>query len=264
MMDIQRIVSLAPSNTEIIFALGEGNKLVGVTEFCSYPQEARLIERIGGFSTPDIDKIIVLSPDLVLAADFHTPVISQLESRGVNMRIVQAKTILDVPKAILFIGTLIDREKEASELAQNVQAQIEAIEEKTKHLMSDEKPGVCYICSHDPLRIARCMCCVNKTIELAGGINIGTEIQGDAINIETIVSKNPDIIIVSSGHGETVDLLNYVKNKPVFHKTSAYKSNRVYRVRADLFTRFGPRAVEGLKEIARFVHPEIFGEAKIK
>lgn len=261
-MKIRRIISLAPSNTEILFALGEGRGLVGVTEFCNYPPETESIDKIGGFSMPDIEKIVSLSPDLVLATDFHLEksIISQLKNKGVSTYIVKAKTILDIPDAIISIGSLIGKEQESHKLAQDIQAQIGEIRDKTKDLKPEEKSKVCYICSHDPLRIAREACCVNITIELAGGINIGKEIeQTDLLNI---ITKDPDVIIVSSGHGETVDLLNYVKNEPILHKTSAYKSNRVYRARADLFARFGPRAVEGLREIAKLIHPEIFGGDK--
>lgn len=247
-----RIISLAPSNTEIVFALGKGNNLIGVTESCNYPQEAESIEKIGGFSTPNIEKINSLSPDLVLATEYHLkmPDVSQVK----NISIIKAGTILDVPSAILYVGNLIGRESEAYKLAHDIKTQIEAIKDK----IPEKRPKVCYLCSHDPLRIAREACCVSKTIELAGGINIGKEIQ--RVDLLNIMDKNPDVIIVSSGHGETVDLLNYVVNEPILHKTSACKNNRVYRARADLFSRFGPRAVFGLREIAKFIHSEIFNE----
>lgn len=265
-MGINRIVSLAPSNTEVIFALGEGGKLVGVTEFCNYPPEARLIEKIGGFSTPNIEKIISLSPDLVLATNLHlkTPVVSQLKNRGINIYIIEENTLLDTSQAIMLIGGIIGREKEARQLARDIQIQINKIASQTKHLMPDERPNVCYICSNNPLRIARGPCCVNKFIEIAGGINIGAVILKDeSVSLKTIADINPDVIIVSTGHGEIVDLLGYVKNESILHKTGAYKNNRVYQAGADLFTRFGPRVIDGLGMFAKLIHPEIFSEAKI-
>lgn len=254
-MNIKRIVSLAPSNTEIIFALGEGGKLVGVTEFCNYPPEAGLVEKIGGFSTPNMEKIISLSPDLVLATEFHLKaVVPGLKKRGLAVSVVETKMILDIPEAIIFIGGLIGRKKKAYRLAQSIQDQIDTLEEQTRNIGVDERARVCYICSHNPLRIARKSCCVDKSIELAGGINIGSEIAGREVNLETIVNKNPDVILVSSGHGETVDLMDYVKNEKILHRTNAYRNNKVYKVRADLFSRFGPRAVCGVEEIFKIIH----------
>lgn len=263
-MNINRIVSLAPSNTEIVFALGEGSKLVGVTEFCDYPSVAGAIEKIGGFSTPDIDKIISLRPHLVLAADFHLKmlVISRLKDMGVNVCIVETKTLLDIPCSILFIGSILGRKNRAHQLAREIKMQIKAIKEQTAHLVPEEKPMVCYICSNNPLRIGRHRCCVELFIEIAGGVNMGAEIsQGKIIDLNTVTNKNPDVIIVGAGHGEAVDLMKYVKNELILHKTNAYKNNRVYQVSADLL-RLGPRAINGLKKFAEFIHPEIFGEAK--
>lgn len=254
-MGINRIVSLAPSNTEIVFALGEGGKLAGVTEFCDYPPEAKLIEKVGGFSTPSIEKIISLSPDLILTTEFHLKtVVPELKKRGLAVSVVETKTILDIPKAIIFIGDLIGRKKEAHRLVRSIQDQIDALEEQTKSIGAGKRPRVCYICSHNPLRIARKSCCVDKSIELAGGINIGSEIAGREVNLETIANKNPDVILVSSGHGETVDLMEYVKNEKILHRTNAYRNNKVYKVKADLFSRFGPRAICGVEEIFKIIH----------
>lgn len=257
-MKIKRIVSLAPSNTEIVFALGEGNRLVGVTEYCNYPVQADSIEKIGGFTTPDINKISALSPDLVLAINFHlkTQVISKLQNKGVDVEVVYATTLLDVPKAILQIGRFINREDKAYPLAQYVNNQIETINRKTEHLVQNERPRVCYICSNNPLRIARSMCCVNKFIEVAGGANI--ELHDESLSLASIARINPDIILVSSGHGETIDLMDYVRNEVILHRTTAYQNNKIYRTEADLITRLGPRAVDGLKKLARIIRPDLF------
>lgn len=261
-MNIKRIVSLAPSITETIFALGEGSKLVGVTEFCNYPPQAKRIDKIGGYSTLDIKKIIALSPDLVLATNFHlkTPIISQLENKRINTYIVEENSLLDVPQVIMSIGRLIDQEGRAYQLARDIEMQIKAITEQTKHLMPEERPRVCYICSGNPLRFARGPCCANGFIETAGGVNIGKEILHAQMNLNAIADKNPNVIIVTSGHGEVVDLISFVRSEAVLHKTSAWQNNRVYRVEDDLVTRFGPRVTTGIKKFAELIHPEIFGE----
>ncbi|NQT07246.1 MAG: diphthine--ammonia ligase [Candidatus Omnitrophica bacterium] len=258
----KKIVSLAPSNTEIVFALGEGDKLVGVTECCDYPKEAKRIEKIGGFATPDIDKIASVSPNLVLATDFnfHLKVIPQLKDKAIPVYAIETKTILDAPQAISFVGELIGCREKASRLAGEIQKRVEEIQKKINLL--DRKPRVCYVCSHNPLCVALKSCTVNKLIDAAGGSNIMQYIDMDNIDdlLEAIIEKNPEVIITTKGHKETVNLLSYVKNHPRFRETDAYSNNRVYQIRADLVCRPGPRAVEGLKALAKFIHPEIFGD----
>lgn len=256
-MSIQRVVSLAPSNTEIIFSLGRGDRLVGVTEFCDYPAEAKLIEKIGGFSTPDIGKIISLSPDLVLAAEFHyQKTVPELKRRGIPVYVVKAKAILDAPSAISCVGKIIGCPKKAERLASEIQKRIERI--RCRGDISKERPGVCYICSHDPLCVARRSCAVNRLIEMAGGVNIMREVPfGDAENLrEAIIRISPEIIIISKGHRETTDLFSYVMREPLFKRTRAFLNNRVYQIDSELVCRPGPRAALGLERLAEFIHPE--------
>ncbi len=263
-MNVQRIVSLAPSNTEIVFALGAGAKLVGVTGFCDYPAQARLIEQIGGFSSPDIGKIISLLPDLVLATDFHLemPVISRLKARGINTEITRAGRLTDIPEAILLVGRLLGCRDRARRLAGDIRRQIKTINTRTKHLLPEQRPRVCYICAQNPLRFARESCCAHQFIEIAGGANIGRELLKARMSFNTIVERNPDVIIVGTGHGQVVDLINFVNNQPVLQQTNACRNNRVYRVSDDLVTRGGPRAIEGLQRFAELIHPEIFAATK--
>jgi len=261
-MNIQRIVSLAPSNTEIIFALGEGSKLVGVTESCNYPPEAKLIDKIGGYLTPNIEKIKSCLPDLVLATDIDSGkgTVSKLRAKGIATYVVEAKTVLDAPKVIYFVGKLIGCQKKASQLAKKIQKKIEKIYHKTKNLKT--RPKVCYICSHDPLCIALKSCTINKLIEVAGGVNVMQDMNMDSIDnlLEGIIKKNPQVIITSKGHIETTDLLSYLNNHPGFKQSDAYLNNQVYQIHAELVCRPGPRVVQGLETLAKFIHPEIFIE----
>lgn len=247
-MSMQRIVSLAPSNTEIVFALGKGDRLVGVTEFCNYPAEAKLIEKIGGFSTPDIGKIISLSPDLVLATEFHSgEAVPELKKKGIPVYVVKAKTILDASLAISCVGKIIGCPKEAERLANEIQKKIERIRWRSN--ISEERPGVCYICSHNPLCVARRFCTVNRLIEIAGGVNVMQEVPlGDVGNLcQAIIRISPEIIITSKGHRETTDLFSYVMADPIFRRTRAWLNKRVYQIDSELLCRPGPRAAIGLE-----------------
>lgn len=114
------MISLAPSITETIFVLGYGDKLVGVTEFCNWPPDAKLIDKIGGFSPPDIKNIISLSPDLVLATDFHSRLVNYLKEKGVNTYVIEAKTISDAPQSIIQIGEALNCKDKAVKLAREL------------------------------------------------------------------------------------------------------------------------------------------------
>ncbi|MBZ9577976.1 ABC transporter substrate-binding protein [Patescibacteria group bacterium] len=261
-MNIKRIVSLAPSNTEIVFALGEGSKLVAVSGCCNYPPEVKLIDKIGGYSTPDIEKIISLSPDLVLATDIdlRKGAISKLRAKGITTYVVKTKTVLDAPSAISFVGKLIGCQRKALSLAKKIGEKIKKIHQKTKAI--SPRPRVCYICSHNPLCIALKSCTINKLIEVAGGLNIMRDIDRDNIDdlLEVVIKKNPQVIITSKGHRETMGLLSYTQNHPRFQHTDAYLNNRIYQIDAQLVCRPGPRTVKGLEILAKFIHPEIFKE----
>lgn len=258
-MNIQRIVSLAPSNTEVVFALGKGSKLAGVTECCNYPLEAKSIQRIGGFATPNMEKITSLRPDVVLATAFrfHSRIVPQLGAIGIPAYVVKSETILDTPGTISFVGKLIGCQEKAAQLAMEIQKRIEKISQKVKAI--NQKPKVCYMCSHDPLCIALKSCTIGKLIEVAGGQNLMQDINEDNIDdlLEAVIKGNPQAIITSKGHRGTADLLSYVKKKPRFKQTNAYVNNRIYQIDAELICRPGPRAIRGLETLAKFIHPEI-------
>jgi len=251
-----KVISLAPSITETIFVLGCGDKLVGVTEFCNWPPEAKLIDKIGGFSTPDIKRIISLNPDLVLATDFHLKIVNYLKERGVNTYVIEAKTILDAPQSIIQVGKAIDCKDEAVKLAKELKNEMDTFLEKIKRI--PKKVRVCYLC--DIFCVAWRSCAMSRLIETLGGINIGKNIKSNQQGtvLKEIAEKDPEVIITAKGHRESVDLLSFVKETSYFKKTKAYKNNRIYQIQAELVCRPGPRAMIGLKRLAKFIHPEVF------
>jgi len=255
-MGIQRIISLAPSITETIFVLGYADKLVGVTEFCNWPPEAKLIDKIGGFSTPDIKRIISLNPDLVLATDFHLKIVNYLKERGINTYVIEAKTILDAPQSIIQVGKAINCKDKANRVARELKDEMDTLLEEVKRI--PKKVRVCYLC--DIFCVAWRSCAMSKLIETLGGINIGRNIKSNQQGsvLKEIAEEDPEVIITAKGHRETTDLLSFVKETPYFRKTRAYKNNRIYQIQAELVCRPGPRAIIGLKKLAKFIHPEIF------
>ena len=257
----QRIVSLAPSNTEILFALGLGEKVVGVTEHCNYPPEALDKEKVGGFSTPDIEKIIALQPDLILAADIHKEeVIPALEEKGFTVFTLAPRNLDGILQDIRVVGQITGNGKEAFELVTQMESRIKTITDITRDL--EERPRVFYITWHDPLWSVGSGTHHQELIEKAGGVNIFQDITGyKTVNLETVIARDPEVIIACTGHGEAESRpFEWAMEETRLGVTEARKNNRIYQIDANLVSRAGPRIVEALEQLACFIHPEIFGK----
>ena len=259
----ERIISLASGNTEILFALGLGDKVVGVTDFCDYPPEAKEKPSIGGFSTPNIEEVVVLEPDLILAASIHKgEVIPALEGKGLTVFALDPKTIDEILESITLIGEITGKEGEASQLVTEMSNRIKAVTDKTDGLSEAQRPRVFYITWHDPLRTAGGDTWHEELIVKAGGINIAHDLTGYAtINLETVIDANPQVIITGAGMGTGVDLpLQFAKTEERLRNVDARINNRVYAVPTDLSGRPGPRIVDALEQFAESIHPELFEE----
>lgn len=257
----QRIVSLAPSNTEILFILGLGDRVVGVDEYSDFPPEARTKEKVGGFANPSIEKIIALSPDLVLAASIHRKtVIPELEKRGIKVLGLAPKNIEEVLDAIKLVGQATGAEEPAARIVSWLRSRIAAVTERTMRLSDEERPRVLFIVWHEPLWTAGSGTFIADLIEKAGGKNIASDVKGyAAIDLETVIARDPEVIIANTGHGKARNLpYRWAQEEPRLAETSARKNNRVYEIDADLVNRPGPRIVDGLENMARFIHPELF------
>lgn len=259
----QRIISLAPSNTEVLFALGLADRVVAVTDYCNYPPEAEAKPSIGGFSTPNMEEIVALSPDLILATSIHeSKVISQLESKGLTVLALNPKTVNEVLEAILLTGKVAGVEENASELAAEMQQRIKAVTDKIASLSPEEKLKTCYVVwfSDEGLMVAGADTLQDEIIDKAGGLNIGMEVKDYAsIDIETVIGLNPEVMIVGTGHGSSGnDTFDYTRTEARLRDIDARQNERIYGVDSDSATRPGPRIVDGLEQFARFIHPELF------
>ena len=251
----QRIISLAPSNTEILFALGLGDEVVAVTMYCDYPAEALDKEKVGDYYGPDIEKIIALQPDLILATDFHRfDLIPALEQQGFAVFAVAPQTLDDVLESIQKIGEITGREAEASQLVNGMRSKIEEIEEQTKEL--EQKPSVLYMTWHDPMWTVGRNTWIDELINMAGGMNIFSEnFEGGAmVQIEWVILHDPEIIITSEWS------YDWALNATELASTNASQTGRIYTFDDDLAQRPGPRLVQGLDWFAYLIHPGIFEE----
>lgn len=256
----QRIVSLAPSNTEILFAVGAGGRVVGRDEFSDYPEEAASIPSIGGsMGEFSVEAIVALEPDLVLAAEINTPeLIHQLEDLGLTVYYLRNPTTLEEMYTNLANVAKLTGD-DASELIASLQARVAAVDEKIAPLSS--RPSVFYeIDATDP----------NKPwtygpgtfgdllIERAGGSNIGN-IAFDPypqLSLEQIVVANPSFIILGdSMWGVTPES---VLEREGWSTIYAVQNNQIFPIDDNLISRPGPRLVDGLEAIAKILRPELF------
>ena len=259
----ERIVSLSPANTEILFALGLGDRIVGVTEYCTYPEAALSKDKIGGFSTINTEKIAVLNPDLLVAADGNSEeTIAHLRELGYTIITVNADTIDTTLADIRLIGKAAGVESAAEELVSSMQADLAEIAEKTK---GAEKPTILHCMWTDPLWVSGSGTFQDEMISAAGGVNAAAAEGGwVALTMEKFLTMNPDIIVVDSGDGMGVGtddaLKNFFLKDSRMQSLSAVQNERVYVVNADIIDRGGPRIVEGVGALAEIAHPDIFGE----
>jgi len=256
----QRIVSLAPSITEILFAVGAGGQVVGRDEFSDYPSDATSLDSIGGsFGDYNVEAIVALEPDLVIAAEINTPeLVNQLEELGLNVYYLSNPPTLEQMYGTLeTIATLTGHD--ASDLIASLQTRVAAVDEKIAPLSS--RPSVFYeIDASDP----------NKPytygpgtfgdllIERAGGHNIGSVVTDPypQLSLEQIVVENPSFIILGDSlWGVTPES---VMERAGWETIEALKSNQIFPIDDNLISRPGPRLVDGLETLAKIFHPGVF------
>ncbi|TYP56791.1 ABC transporter substrate-binding protein [Thermosediminibacter litoriperuensis] len=254
-----RIVSLAPSNTEILFALGLGDKVVGVTNYCDYPEEAKKKEKIGGFADPNMEKLISLKPDLVLATIMHEKPVRKLEELKIPVIVLNPQSIDDVFSTIELIGRATNKNQQAEELISTLKNRIKAVEDRVSTIPADKRPQVFYELWPSPLTTAGPGTFVHDLIEKAGGRNIAAD-AGKAYpeySQEMVIDKNPDIIIFSHHYSSNQSKEDII-NRPGWKNIKAIKEGRVFYVDENIVQRPTPRLVDGLEQFAKIIHPEIF------
>ncbi len=260
-----RIISLAPSNTEILYALNLSDRVIGVTDYCNYPPEAHEKQKVGGYSTVNIEKVVALKPDLVLASFGNTEsAIEHLRSLGLTVVALNPLTIDDVFENIELVGRVTGTEPEASALNEGLRQRIEAVTDKTAGLA--DRPSVAQVVWYDPIWVSGNNTFEDEVIRMAGGTNAFASTEGWAIvGLEEFVVTDPEFVIVNSGTGmgeSSYDILqDYFENEPRFRNVSAVQDGHVYTVDADIISRGGPRIVDALEQVAALVHPEVFGNA---
>lgn len=253
----KRIISLAPSLTEVCFAIDSGAALVGVTHYCNYPPQARNKPSIGGMVSPNLEKIAELNPDLILVnvegnskEDF-----AKLESLGYRLFVTNPRTIEDIYRSILTIGKILGRDSTATRLVESLEEREETIWSLVKN---EKKPKVFAIISMTPLMTAGPTTFINQLIEKAGGANIASQatLPYPIYNREEVLHQRPDYLVVTTD--AVYSLRALYAEFPEWENLPAVKKRQVLMVNSDLVTRPGPRIIQGLEILARVIHPEKF------
>jgi iron complex transport system substrate-binding protein len=260
-----RIISLAPSITEILFMLGMGDKIVGVTRYCDYPPEAVKETKIGGYCNPNYELIVDLTPDLVVLLQEHLEQKKYLTKLGLNILMVNNQTISGILNAFISIGKTCNREQKAREVVADIQSRINRIKDKTKGL---PRPRVMISIgrtmgsgSLKDVYIAGKNGFYDEMIALAGGSNVyeGTSITFPVLSAEGILILNPEIIIdmISDLEEKGLSEQMILKEWDSVSKVEAVKNKRVYVFGQGYVVIPGPRFILILEALARAIHPEI-------
>jgi len=257
-----RIVSLAPNVTEILFAIGAGEQVVGVTQFCDYPPEALTKPRIGASQT-NIESVLNLKPDLVLAPrEFIRPdVLSKLEQLKVPTYVLDARTLEDILSQIQTLGRMLGRSPAADALTTSMRRHLSELKARTARL---PRPSVLYVLNSDPLMTVGPGSFIQQLIELAGGANIaaGARMAYPKLSMEEVLGRDPDVIVFPVGTDEGIPNEERQRWRR-WTTVSAVKHNRFVLIPSVLFDRPGPRVIEGLELLAKQLHPEAFAQETV-
>jgi len=260
-----RIVSLSPSITEILFELGLGDKVVGVTRYCDYPPEARQKSQVGGYIDPNYELIMELRPDLVILSIEHRDQSEALEQLGLTTQMVDYRTISGILTTIETIGATCNRAKESQSLAQNIRTRMHRIEEKTAGV---HRPRVLVSVGRNmgsgslkDIHISGTFGLYDEMIALAGGKNAynGRDILFPVLSGEGVLTLNPDVIIdmIPDMEEEGWDEEMVLREWESVARVEAVKNRRVHIFKQDYVVVPGPRFILMLEEMAKVLHPEV-------
>lgn len=254
----QRIVSIAPSNTEILFALGLGDRVVGLDAFSDYPPETADKPRVGDYLEPDLEAVAAADPDLILATEFHVDtVLPEFETLGFPAVVLEPANLDEVFASIIQVGAIAGEPARAEALVCALQARVDAIEAAVAGA-----PRTSVFVELDPsLYTVGPGTFIADIIERAGGANIAADAAEPwpQLSAEAVVGANPEVILLTDeGGGVTPE---QVAARPGWKSIAAVEQGRVVAIDPDLIARPGPRVVDGLEAVAAALHPDRFPQA---
>jgi len=253
---IDRIISLAPNLTEIVYAVGAGDRLVGDTTYCDYPEPAKNVAKVGDTMTPSVERIIALKPQIVLVstASQLEAFTNQLSAQQIAVYVTNPQSLDDIFHSIQTLGDLFNEHDRAAGVVSGLRTRADAVDAATK---TARPVKVFYQVAGEPLYTIGRDAFTTDLIRRAGGASVTAEVPGafPRFSDEAALAAKPDAIILptggSMGEGNSA-VVSALKNSP------AVLNGRIYKINGDLLSRPGPRLVDGLEEMARALHPEAF------
>ena len=255
------IVSLLPSSTETLFALGLDEEIVGVSDYDNYPVEATEKEKVGAMDL-NIEAILALQPDVAFLQEYHAEnaaeAITQLQGVGIAVVIVETGSTFEaVYDSIEMIGTATGKMKEAEQIVTDMQEKVDELKEKTEAVTETKKVWV-EIAPQPDIFTAGSGTYINEMLEMIGAENVAGHLEGwPKVSEEEAVHLNPDVILTTYGF-YVDDAVEQVLTREGWQEVHAVKNGDVYDVDSDKVTRAGPRLVDGMEEIAKVVYPDVF------
>ena len=253
---INRVISLAPNLTEIVYAIGAGDRLVGNTTYCDYPEEAKTVQKVGDTIQPNIEAILALRPDLILVSTSSQleAFTRQLSDHKIPVFVTDPRDLEGVLHSIENVGLLLDHQTQADKLNRELRDRAAIVEAAVKN---QTPPRVFYQLSAEPLYTAGRDAFVTDLIKRAGGLSVTAEVPEawPRYSEESAVAAKPDAIVLPTGGSmgaANVDVAAGLRRAP------AVLQGKVFKINGDLLVRPGPRAIEGLEQLARALHPEAF------
>lgn len=250
----ERIISISPAITEILFAIGLDQEIIGVSDYCDYPEAALAKDKVGGFKDPNVEVILSMNPDMVFAsAGVQEELITTMEELNLPVVVLESATIEQVLSNIALAGEITGKNETAKEIVDDMRQKMDEIINKVK---DQPKPKVFFEVWDDPLMSAGSTSFIHNLIETAGGTNVAgiTEDEFFTFSMEKLLENDPDIYIINA-HSHTPE---DIKTRTGYEVLSAVKNDQVFTVDDSLISRAGPRVIQGLEQLAKIIHPEIF------
>uniref|UniRef100_A0A832A371 Cobalamin-binding protein n=1 Tax=Desulfacinum infernum TaxID=35837 RepID=A0A832A371_9BACT len=254
----RRVITLAPSLTEMVFALGAGHRVVGVSRYSNFPPQVQDLPKVGSYVQPDVEKIVALTPDLCLAVKDGNPreVVEKLERLGIAVYAVNPKNLQEVMETLTALGDVLQAQEEARKVRDRMERRLEEVDRRLRGV--ERRPRVFFQIGVTPIVSVGTETFAQELIHRAGGVNVAAGPEPyPRFSVEQVLALRPDVIVVSSMEREQV--FETVRAEWMrWRGIPAVAFERIHLVPSDLFDRPGPRLADGLELLARILHPERF------
>lgn len=254
----QRIISLAPNNTEILFALGLGDRVVGVTTYCNYPPEAGQKPKVGDLQG-NLEQVVAMKPDLVVAKwSLNKDAVANLRKLNIPVLCVEPESIDGVYRAIRMVAQATGTGEVGEKIVSEMKSGLDRVQGRLAQVPPSQRSKVFIEIGDQPLYTTGAQTFVDEVVRLGGGLNIAADIQGyQMYGMETVVEKNPDVILALDSY--YVDVDKVIKKRPGWEGIKAVREGRIIgQLDLDMINRPGPRSAEAVEKIAQALYPEIF------